>query len=76
MDRAIVKHLTNNILRATKEAPDIENLDGHLIVTRVFDDKVTISSSRRKITIKGTFLQEIVENLQNDNVEIEELKRA
>lgn len=76
MDIAIVKHLTNNILRARKEVPDVENLDGHIIVTRVFDDKVTISSSRRKITIKGTLLQEVIENLKNDNVEIEELKRA
>ena len=74
MDIAIVKHLTKNILRASKTAPDIENVDGHLIVTRVFDDKVTISSARRRITVKGTLLQEIIENLKNDNVEIEELK--
>lgn len=76
MQNDIVKHLTNNILRASKEVPDIECIDGHLIVTKVYEDKVTISSYKRRITVRGTLITEIVENLKNDNVVIEDLKEA
>lgn len=74
MKKDVVKYLIECILRATKTAPHIDSLDGHLIVTRVFDDKVTISSKWRRITIRGTLLKDVIENVKDNNVEVEILK--